>query len=76
MILWAIFIFVVIVMITSGVLISQLAEISEDKGKKGWILGIVMLVAVLVILLVILGIVVILIQHTELVGIFIKGIGK
>ena len=69
MILWAIFIFVVIVMIISGVLLSQLAEISrEDKERKVWIWGVIMIIAILVFLLVVLGIVVILVQYTELAG--------
>jgi len=76
MIIWLVFTFVVLVIITAGVLLSKLAEISkEDKGKNTWVWGAVMIIAILVIPLLILSIIVMLIQYNELGGVFKNLIG-
>jgi len=67
----------VFMMIIAGILLSKLAEISqEDKGKYTWIWGAIIIIAILVIPLLILSIIVILIQYPELAGAFKILIGR
>jgi hypothetical protein len=56
---WLAFGFVVIVMIGAGVLISRLAEIAKsDRGKKSWVWGVLIFIALITLPLLLLGIVV------------------
>ena len=63
--------FVVVVMIGAGVLISRLAEIAKtDKGKKTWIWGILILIALIAVLLILLGVIVKFAQYSSVAGVF------
>ena len=63
--------FIVIVMIGAGVLISKLAEIAKtDKGKKTWIWGIIILIALIAVPLLLLGIIVKFAQYASVAGVF------
>ena len=63
--------FVVVVMIGAGVLISRLAEIAKaDKGKKTWIWGILILIALIAVPLVLLGVIVKFAQYSSVAGVF------
>ena len=63
--------FIVIVMIGAGVLISRLAEIAKtDKGKKTWIWGILILIALIAVPLVLLGVIVKFAQYSSVAGVF------
>ena len=63
--------FIVIMMIGAGVLISRLAEIAKtDKGKKTWIWGILILIALIAVPLVLLGIIVKFAQYSSVAGVF------
>lgn len=69
--IWIIFGCVVVGMICAGMLISRLAEISErERGKKSWIWGVVIMIALVVIPLLLLGIIVKFFQYTELRNVF------
>ncbi len=68
--------FVVIVMIGAGVLISRLAEIAKtDRGKKTWIWGIIILIALIAAPLLLLGVVVKFAQYASVGSIF-EGFGN
>ena len=68
---WLVFGFVVAVIIGAGVLISRLAEIAKtDKGKKTWIWGIIILIALIAVPLLLLGIIVKFAQYSSVAGIF------
>ena len=63
--------FVVVVMIGAGVLISRLAEIAKtDRGKKTWIWGIIILIALIAVPLVLLGVIVKFAQYSSVAGVF------
>lgn len=63
--------FVVIVMIGAGVLILRLAEIAKaDRGKKTWIWGIIILIALIAVPLLLLGVIVKLAQYSSVAGVF------
>lgn len=63
--------FVVVVMIGAGVLISRLAEIAKtDRGKKTWIWGIIILIALIAVPLLLLGGIVKLAQYSSVAGVF------
>ncbi|RKU11376.1 hypothetical protein C6502_08370 [Candidatus Poribacteria bacterium] len=63
--------FIVLVMIGAGVLISRLAEIAKtDKGKKTWIWGILILIALIAIPLLLLGVIVKFAQYSSVAGVF------
>ena len=63
--------FVVVVMIGAGVLISRLAEIAKtDKGKKTWIWGILILIALIALPLLLLGVIVKFAQYSSVAGVF------
>ena len=63
--------FIVIMMIGAGVLISRLAEIAKtDKGKKTWIWGILILIALIAVPLVLLGVIVKFAQYSSVAGVF------
>ena len=63
--------FVVAVIIGAGVLISRLAEIAKtDRGKKTWIWGVIILIALIAIPLLLLGIVVKFAQYSSVAGVF------
>ena len=63
--------FIVLVMIGAGVLISRLAEIAKtDKGKKTWIWGILILIALIAVPLLLLGVIVKFAQYSSVAGIF------
>lgn len=63
--------FVVAVMIGAGVLISRLAEIAKtDKGKKTWIWGILILIALIAVPLVLLGVIVKFAQYSSVASVF------
>ena len=63
--------FVVAVIIGAGVLISRLAEIAKtDKGKKTWIWGVIILIALIAIPLLLLGIVVKFAQYSSVASVF------
>ena len=63
--------FVVLVMIGAGVLISRLAEIAKtDKGKKTWIWGILILIALIAVPLLLLGVIVKFAQYSSMAGVF------
>ena len=63
--------FVMVVMIGAGVLISRLAEIAKtDKGKKTWIWGILILIALIAVPLVLLGIIVKFAQYSSVASVF------
>ena len=63
--------FVVAVMIGAGVLISRLAEISKaDKGKKTWIWGVIILIALIAVPLLLLGVIVKFAQYSSVAGVF------
>ena len=67
--------FIVIVIIGAGVLISRLAEIAKmDKGKKTWIWGIIILIALIAVPLLLLGGIVKLTQYSSVAGVF-EGLG-
>ena len=66
-----IFGFIVLVMIGAGVLISRLAEIAKtDKGKKTWIWGILILIALIAVPLLLLGVIVKFAQYSSVAGVF------
>ncbi len=68
---WLIFGFVAVAMIVAGMLISKLAEISKaDRGKKSWVWGVLILIALIVVPLLLLGIAVKVAQYSELGGAF------
>ena len=70
-----VFSFVVLVIIGAGVLISRLAEIAKtDKGKKTWIWGIIILIALIAVPLLLLGGIVKLAQYSSVAGVF-EGLG-
>ncbi len=63
--------FIVIVMIGAGVLISRLAEIAKaDRGKKTWIWGIIILIALIAVPLLLLGVIVKVAQYSSVAGVF------
>jgi cytochrome b subunit of formate dehydrogenase len=63
--------FVVAMMIGAGVLISRLAEIAKtDRGKKTWIWGIIILIALIAVPLVLLGVIVKFAQYSSVAGVF------
>ena len=63
--------FVMVVMIGAGVLISRLAEIAKtDKGKKTWIWGIIILIALIAVPLVLLGVIVKFAQYSSVASVF------
>ena len=63
--------FIVLVMIGAGVLISRLAEIAKtDKGKKTWIWGILILIALIAVPLLLLGVIVKFAQYSSVAGVF------
>ena len=63
--------FIVMVIIGAGVLISRLAEIGKaDKGKKTWIWGIIILIALIALPLVLLGIIAKIAQYSSVAGVF------
>ena len=63
--------FIVVVMIGAGVLISRLAEIAKtDRGKKTWIWGIIILIALIAVPLVLLGVIVKFAQYSSVAGVF------
>ena len=63
--------FVMVVMIGAGVLISRLAEIAKtDKGKKTWIWGIIILIALIAVPLLLLGVIVKFAQYSSVAGVF------
>ena len=63
--------FVVAVMIGAGVLISRLAEIAKtDKGKKTWIWGIIILIALIAVPLFLLGAIIKFAQYSSVAGVF------
>ncbi len=63
--------FVVAVIIGAGVLISRMAEIAKtDRGKKTWIWGVIILIALIAIPLLLLGIVVKFAQYSSVAGVF------
>ena len=67
--------FVVAMMIGAGVLISRLAEISKtDKGKKTWIWGVIILIALIAVPLLLLGIIVKVAQYSSVASVF-EGLG-
>ena len=69
--IWLALGFVLVVMIGAGILISRLAEISRaDRGKKSWIWGVAIMIALVVIPLLLLGIIVKFFQYTELGNVF------
>ena len=62
--------FIVLVMIGAGVLISRLAEIAKtDKGKKTWIWGILILIALIAVPLLLLGVIVKFAQYSSVAGV-------
>jgi Na+-driven multidrug efflux pump len=68
---WLVFGFVMVVMIGAGVLISRLAEIAKaDRGKKTWIWGILILIALIAVPLVLLGVIVKFAQYSSVAGVF------
>ena len=63
--------FIVAVIIGAGVLISRLAEIAKtDKGKKTWIWGILILIALIAVPLLLLGVIVKFAQYSSVAGVF------
>ena len=63
--------FVVVVMIGAGVLISRLAEIAKtDRGKKTWIWGILILIALIAVPIILLGVIVKFAQYSSVAGVF------
>ena len=67
--------FIALVIIGAGVLISRMAEIAKtDKGKKMWIWGVIILIALIAIPLLLLGIVVKFAQYSSVAGVF-EGFG-
>ncbi len=69
--IWLILGIVVLVMIGAGALISRLAEISEkDRGKKSWIWGVLIIIALVVVPLLLLGIVVKFFHYSGLQSVF------
>ena len=63
--------FIAIVMIGAGILISRLAEIAKtDRGKKTWIWGIIILIALIAVPLLLLGGIVKLAQYSSVAGVF------
>ncbi len=63
--------FIVLVIIGAGVLISRLAEIAKtDKGKKTWIWGILILIALIAVPLLLLGVIVKVAQYSSVAGVF------
>ena len=68
--------FVVAVIIGAGILISKLAEIAKtDKGKKAWVWGIIILIALIAVPLLLLGFIVKLAQYSSVAGVF-EGFGN
>ena len=69
--IWLVFGCVVLVMIGAGTLISRLAGISEkDRGKKSWIWGVLIIIALIVVPLLLLGIIVKFIHYAEVQAVF------
>ena len=67
--------FVVAVMIGAGVLISRLAEIAKaDRGKRTWIWGILILIALIAVPLLLLGVIAKFAQYSSVAGVF-EGLG-
>ena len=63
--------FIVLVIIGAGVLISRLAEIAKtDRGKKTWIWGILILIALIAVPLLLLGVIVKFAQYSSVAGVF------
>ena len=63
--------FIVLVIIGAGVLISRLAEIAKtDRGKKTWIWGIIILIALIAVPLLLLGVIVKFAQYSSVAGVF------
>ena len=63
--------FIVLVIIGAGVLISRLAEIAKtDRGKKTWIWGILILIALIAMPLLLLGVIVKFAQYSSVAGVF------
>lgn len=63
--------FVVVVMIGAGVLISRLAEIARtDRGKKTWIWGVLILIALIAVPLILLGVIVKFAQYSSVASVF------
>ena len=63
--------FIALVIIGAGVLISRLAEIAKtDKGKKTWIWGIIILIALIAVPLLLLGVIVKFAQYSSVAGVF------
>ena len=63
--------FIVLVIIGAGVLISRLAEIAKtDRGKRTWIWGILILIALIAVPLLLLGGIVKLAQYSSVAGVF------
>jgi uncharacterized membrane-anchored protein len=68
--------FIVLVMIGAGVLISRLAEIAKaDRGKKTWIWGIIILIALIAAPLLLLGIIAKFAQYASVGSVF-EGFGN
>ncbi len=63
--------FIALVIIGAGILISRLAEIAKtDKGKKTWIWGILILIALIAVPLLLLGVIVKVAQYSSVAGVF------
>ena len=68
---WLILSCVVLAMIGAGTLISRLAGISEkDRGKKSWIWGVLITIALIIVPLLVLGIIVKFIHYSEVQAVF------
>ncbi|MDE0298760.1 MAG: hypothetical protein OXN17_09020 [Candidatus Poribacteria bacterium] len=69
--IWLILGCVVIAMIGAGTLISRLAGISQkDRGRKSWIWGVLIIIALVILPLFLLGIIVKFIHYSEVQGVF------
>ena len=68
--IWLILGCVALAMIGAGTLISRLAGIAEkDRGKKSWIWGVIMIIALVIVPLLLLGIIVKFIHYSEVQGV-------
>ncbi len=68
---WLVFGFVALAMIGAGTLILKLAEISKaDRGNKSWMWGVLILVALIIIPIFVLGIIIKMVQYSEMSGAF------
>lgn len=66
MMIWLILGGVVLGMIGAGTLISRLAGISEkDRGKKSWVWGALIIIALIIVPLLLLGIIVKFVHYSE-----------